>query len=154
MKTLGLDIATTTGWAIAEAAEGKRTLFHCGEWALGKTDGRGLLTFDKKLELQLAQGVTRVACEDVLFIRSRAQGHSYGALRGMVLKTCYDWGVPVLWVPVQRVKRHATGSGAADKADMVAAASKRFGPSVAGDAELTDNMADALWVLDYALQNP
>ncbi len=48
-------------------------------------------------------------------------------------------------VQATTIKKHATGSGRADKEMMLEAARKKWGPKVRNH-----NEADALWVLDYA----
>lgn len=72
------------------------------------------------------------------------------AMHGFIRYTVMTWAAandyPVAFVGPKTVKKHATGNGNADKAQMVAAARKRwrFTPK-------TDDEADACWIADTYL---
>jgi len=71
--------------------------------------------------------------------------HVYGGLLATLTAWCEEAHVPYQGVPVATIKRHGTGKGNADKATMIAAAVNR------GWNPADDNEADALWILDWAL---
>lgn len=81
------------------------------------------------------------------FQRGKAAVRVSHELRGAIKVTCWHEGMPYVEVQPMDLKRHATGRFNADKTDMLAAARAKLG--YAGDDE---DVADALWVLDWARQ--
>lgn len=97
--------------------------------------------------------ITIVAYEDVKFVHSQAQAHLWASFRTVVWIVCAEAGVGTTCCPVQTLKKFATGSGAADKADM-------FNAMITGPLEylpvngsdLDDNAVDAVHLLRWANQ--
>jgi len=75
--------------------------------------------------------------------------HLWGAFYGAMAIRCHNYGIPIYGVPVQEIKRHATGLVNATKAQMIAAAKLNgWEPHVMdGTPGGNDNAADALWGL-------
>lgn len=69
-------------------------------------------------------------------------GMVHYAARGVLM----DFGIPYVTVQPTTLKQYATGSGAADKADMIAAVTAAVG-TVPGD----DNQADSWWLREMGL---
>jgi len=77
-------------------------------------------------------------------------GHSTTVLIGLETRLhgfCADKGVNHKSVHSSSIKKHATGKGNASKEMMIAAAEDAFNKS-----GLTDDEADALWTLDWAMK--
>lgn len=149
MTTLALDLGTTTGWATER--EGVRA---SGIWKLrtasqARYEGGGMrfLRFQERLA-ELGRGglISRVVYEEVRRHRGTAAAHIYGGLMGVLTAFCEARAIPYQAVPVGQIKRHATGKGNANKAAMIAAFEERT-----GRAPVTDDEADAWWLLDLAL---
>ncbi len=68
--------------------------------------------------------------------------HVYGGLLAIMLAYAHDLEIPVTGHAVGTIKKHATGSGRADKDDMCAAATVRVGREIEDD-----NEADAICIL-------
>lgn len=102
--------------------------------------------------LRLRRYLEEVAAERVYFEEVRRHAgtdaaHVYGGLMGMVGAWCEERGVAYAGIPVQAVKKRATGRGNAGKGEMVAAARVAF-----HRADLvSEDEADALWVLACGL---
>ena len=93
-----------------------------------------------------------IAFEDVEFAKSLAQAQLWGSLRGALWTVGEEFCpeqvlVSYLGVPVGTIKRHATGSGGADKSKMLEAA-RGYWP---GYEFADDNEADARLLLRYVL---
>ena len=72
--------------------------------------------------------------------------HSYGGFIAILQAVCLEKNIEYQGVPVQTIKKHATGSGNAKKDDMIFSASMKF-PKI---NIIDDNQADSLGLLDYA----
>lgn len=75
-----------------------------------------------------------------------AAAHVYGGLRAVLMAWCEEYKIPYTGIPVQTIKKYATGKGNANKDMMIEAARNEFGYD--GDDH---NEADALWILDYGI---
>lgn len=145
MNILALDLGTKTGWALWRDG---LVLSGVQDFSLKRGDGKGMrfVYFERWMADMLA-GVTLVAWE---------QAHNRGGaateiLNGFVCYTkalCDVRNIPYTSVHSATLKKHATGSGRADKAKMIGAAGDRW----AGQDIADDNQADALCLLDYALK--
>ncbi|MEV7264674.1 crossover junction endodeoxyribonuclease RuvC [Micromonospora aurantiaca] len=85
----------------------------------------------------------------VLYKGPKRQGGNaleLAALAGVIEEALYVRGVRIVVVQPTQVKQFATGSGTADKDDMVAAAREQLGVQVAND-----NEADGLWLAAMGL---
>lgn len=146
LKILALDPANKCGWAHSDGMS--------GTWDLSvkrdESSGMGLLRFAGKLnEILGAVGV------DVVFYE--AARHAAPKMQGSLVRQALIQGVLIHWCEARQieyrgyspteVKKHATGSGKANKEDMVKAAEEKFGPIE------DDNHADALWILDMGMES-
>lgn len=147
MNILALDLATATGWALAENGRIESGVQDFSK-KRGETNGILFLRFNRWLdEIATKDGKARVR------VIAYEQAHHRGGaatqigvgLGTRVDELCAKHGIECLPVHSATLKKHATGSGRADKAAMCAAAS-RF----AGHAIRDDNEADALLLLKYA----
>jgi hypothetical protein len=160
---LALDIATNTGWACGNplahrVADGPLDIASGGEWpkpnsgvrracAAGASLGPALSGYAKMWGQVLERDrPTWVAYEAPIMGGKAANQGTVRLLNGMIgtiARMCFDMGIPP---PIENsnasIKKHWTGSGAAKKPDMVAAARARGWP-------VTDhNEADALALFD------
>lgn len=147
MNILALDLGQNCGWATMTNGKMKS-----GVWDLkpSKFDSHGIrfLKFKRHLEVEIIiGGVEKVYFEGVRRHIGTDAAHAYGGYMSHVLSVCLENSIPYEGVPVQTIKKHATGSGNADKKLMVETAIKKFKRTNVID----DNHADALWLLDYAL---
>ena len=143
MKILALDQATKTGWAY-----NNENGIQCGLWNLSvhKTSGQRLRMLLRRLDMiNKMMGVDCVACESF----GRMFGHAQlvlPALRGVIELWCHDNEKPIHFFAPTEIKKHALRRGRADKELMFMSAKKKW-PHI----EIEDhNVADALWILDYA----
>ena len=83
------------------------------------------------------------------FSRGMAATQSATALSNAIEYYCYKNMIPVYSVPGGVIKKHATGDFKASKNEMITAALDAF-PNI---KIVDDNHADALWLLDYALNH-
>lgn len=149
MNILALDLGQNCGWAMH--TDGK---IKSGVWDLkpSKFDSHGqrYLTFKRHLEVEIViGGVEKIFFESVRRHIGTDAAHAYGGYMSHVQSVCLENDIPYEGVPVQTIKRHATGKGNGDKKQMVDAAIKRFKTIHIID----DNHADALHLLDYCLRN-
>lgn len=147
---LALDLATTTGWA-----HGNKGLSTSGVWDLSvrrdESGGMRLLRLAAKLrDIEDVTGFDLVVFEAARHAAPKMQGALVvqAELQGIVKSFCELRGINYRGYSPSEIKKHATGKGNANKAAMVQAAKHRW-PSV----RITDdNQADALWLLDLAVQ--
>lgn len=135
---LALDLGTTTGFAV-----GSPNNIVTGTWDLkpGRGDGGGMrfVKFRARLnELHAAMKFSAVFYEEVRKHRGTAAAHVYGGLQAVLTEWCEHNGVPYEGVPVQTIKKFATGKGNADK-EAVKAYVRTLGYEPADD-----NEADAI----------
>jgi len=96
-----------------------------------------------------------IVFEDVRFASSQAQAHLWGSFRGAVWAFAAERGIDTDCLDTGKLKKFATGSGAADKEAMRAAWIKKYpsqlinGKSLSSQA-LDDNAIDALHLLHWA----
>jgi Holliday junction resolvasome RuvABC endonuclease subunit len=146
MTTLALDLGTKTGYAI-----GTPDLVISGtqEFATNRFSGGGMrfLKFRHWLkQLYEARKFDRVYFEEVRRHLGVDAAHVYGGLMAVLTEFCEERKIAYEGVPVGTIKKHATGAGNASKTEMIEAARAR------GYNPKDDNEADALAILDWALQ--
>lgn len=144
---LSLDLGTQTGWAIH--LNDNHITSGSENFKPTRFQGAGMryLRFGHWLEqLQIfTGGIDAVYFEEVRRHLGVDASHCYGAFFGMLSSFCEDKKIPYLGVPVQTIKKHATGKGNASKQMVIdAVTAKGFDP-------VDDNQADALALLDYVL---
>lgn len=147
-RILALDPATLTGVA--------HTSGYRATWRLVACDGehRGLKLVRLRraiLDVATTLGCDLIAYENAAFGAGRRQMTTtafHCRLAGVIQLAAAELGAAFLELNPTAIKKFATGSGAADKAQMVAAARTQLGVDVADD-----NQADALWVLELTKQH-
>lgn len=143
---LALDLGTKTGYAVrkrdGKVVHGTQSFAPRKSW----TEGQRWLRFQSWLaEVLELHHVQRIAYEHVSFHAGVRDAHCYGAFRALVEMAADRRNIELVGTNVQTVKKHWTGKGGADKAAMLAQARVR------GYRPETDNDADALAVLDWAV---
>jgi len=143
-RILALDLGTHTGYAVGET----RVEHHVSGLIdlRPKPDEGGGMRF-LRFQRQLVEfKADLIYYEAVKAHKGTRAAHVYGGFVAVLQAHCEKHDIPYRGVPVGTIKKHATGKGNANKAAMVAAAQKRFGwPGT------DDNIADALWLLDLAI---
>lgn len=147
MKILALDVATSCGWSLSN--DGSLSL---GIWDLSikksQTNGIRLLKLWDHLEaIHQEKSLDLIAVEGIGGLR----GHAFlvlSTLRGTVELWCALRGVEFRTVPPKTIKKYATGTGNANKQQMMDAA-KREWPHL---RITNDDRADSLWLLDFVTQ--
>lgn len=122
--------------------------------------GMRFLRFRQHLREQFAQpsmivdGPDLVVYEEVARHLGTAAAHIYGGLLAVLQAELESRRIPYEGIPVGTIKKHATGKGNAGKQAMVAAAISQW-PAGSGHTidDMGHNVADALWLTDYALHN-
>jgi len=142
---LGLDFATSTGWAHGDANDP-----WFGTWDMsggGSHPGRRFSELRRNLvELYRARPFDRVVAEDASFganVKHLATMAFHNCMKRTVLLTCCDLGVPVTMVVPTKWKAWM-GSGRMKKAETMRAVETLWGVTVR-DA----NQADALCLMQY-----
>lgn len=140
---LALDLGTTTGWALRGQDGGITSGTMTFRPSRFEGGGMRYLRFRGWLTEMagLADGISRVAFEEVRAHGGTDAAHLYGGFLAHLSAWCEERGVAYEGVPVATIKRFAAGRGNADKAAMIAAMRAR------GFAPADDNEADALAIL-------
>lgn len=144
---LALDLGTKCGWAFGSDGD-----THSGTWDLAPNKLRrfegGGMRFVRFCEmLDALPKFDRVVFEEVRRHLGVDAAHAYGGYMSHLAAYCEKRGIPYTAVPVQTIKKHATGKGNAKKDAMIAAAAVKWPAKNVTD----DNEADALWLLDFVL---
>jgi crossover junction endodeoxyribonuclease RuvC len=144
MIILALDLGTKTGWKI-----GDRAINLSGVWDFSNSrfDGGGMrfVRFLKSLnELAAATTPELVTYEEVRRHMGVDAAHVYGGFQAHLTAWCEQRNLPYKAVPVQTIKKFATGKGNANKEAMIAAM------CAIGLDPVDDNHADAMALWAYA----
>ena len=149
MQVLALDLGSSTGWALGPSVVS-------GTWTHkpGRYDGGGMRYLRFRAWLSEMQGLAENRLGAVFFEEVRGHkgvdaAHVYGGFLAHLSAWCEENGVPYEGVPVQTIKKHATGKGNSGKPAMIAAASAWVGRRIPADA---DDEADALCLLRWVLE--
>lgn len=155
-KILGIDLGSTTGWAVT--ANGIR---ESGNVSFTRKTGRKTIDDDhpgeKFIQFQKwfremikTYSIEAVCYEEAMGIwRNAAARNIYCGFRGIVLMNCAYYNIPVYPVTQTLLKKHATGKGTAKKDEILNVARFRW-PDL--DIE-DDNEADALFLLDKVIHD-
>lgn len=141
-SVLALDLGTSCGWAFAPVGAS----IISGVWDLrpGRHSGGGMRFVHLLARLNDLYGAKRidmVVYEEVRRHLGVDAAHVYGGLMGTLTAWCEEKSIPYQGVPVQRIKKFATGKGNAQKADVILAV-EAWGYRPADDDE-----ADAIALL-------
>lgn len=179
MKILGLDLATSTGYAYND----DRGQFHCGSWLLA-TDAELKAARKQRLNRRLDPRVTKlfqltqglqslhnfdvIVFEDVEFSSYTLQCQLWASFRAAIWLAPQTRKQPIFEaVPVQTLKKFATGHGGATKEMMCralvkqdpcfshhpASAEKLFYRTLCGvNWTINDDAVDAVWLWKWAKQ--
>jgi Holliday junction resolvasome RuvABC endonuclease subunit len=147
MAILTIDLGTDTGFCFK--SNGVTT---SGVWHLkgDRFEGAGMrgVRFEAELDkLHAAAPIKLVAFEAVHRHVGTAAAHMYGGLMMVLMAWCEKHKVPYEGVGVGTIKKHVTGKGNADKAQMIAAVRKH------GFEPQDDNEADAIALMLLKLED-
>lgn len=153
MKILAFDLGTKCGWAKTDGGCG---LFAYGTLNLkpGRYSGGGMryVKFANELATLMRQKPDMVVFEEVRRHAGVDAAHVYGGLLAVLSGKCESDGVPYQGVPVATIKKHATGKGNATKEAMIEAACRLDPLLMVKVGDITDDEADAVCLLDYAVK--
>ena len=146
---LALDLGTHTGWALRQRDGG--IVSGTQHFTPSRFEGGGMRFLRFKHWLteikQTAGGIDAVYFEEVRRHVGVDAAHAYGGFLAHLTAWCEHHSIPYQGVPVGTIKKHAIGKGNGDKKAVIAAIkAKGFDPA-------DDNEADALALLDWALEN-
>ena len=150
MCVLAIDLGTKTGWALRV---GGATISGCLNLAEGRFQGGGMryLRFRAWLaEVHAKTPIKLVFFEEVRAHKGTDAAHIYGGLMATLTAFCEEQDPKIAYegVPVQHIKKFATGKGNAGKPEIMAAMKKR------GFSPVDDNEADAIALLLMKLESP
>lgn len=142
MNILALDPATHCGFAHSNGAR--------GVWWLGSAGadaGSRVVRFEDELYAAIEKWPIELIAFECLHYGSK--GHQAAAVRasllGVLELVAKKNTIRLRPCPISTIKLFATGHGHAKKPDMIRAAAIKL-----GIATLSDDEADALWILEYA----
>jgi Holliday junction resolvasome RuvABC endonuclease subunit len=144
-EVLALDLGTTTGWAML--CNGK-VVSGSQSFKPQRFDGGGMryLRFSRWLAELCDVGKPipkRVVFEEVRRHIGVDAAHAYGGFLSHLQSFCEQREIPCEGVPVGTIKKHVTGKGNANKAQMIQAV------RALGYCPFDDNEADAIALLLY-----
>lgn len=147
LTILGIDLGTTTGWALRPVDGPIAHGFASFRTQRFEGGGMRYLKFKRWLtELKaIATDIHVVYFEEVRRHAGVDAAHVYGGLMATLTAWCEHHNIPYLGVPVGTIKKHATGKGNASKDEVIAAMRAK------GHAVADDNEADALALLHWAI---
>lgn len=167
LAILALDIASSTGWALLDRHGNVTSGVQKFDLKRGESPGMRFLRFRRWLGEVLTLGAcagNKVQSAPTVDVIAYEQAHHRGGaataclvgLATVMLEEAARLGIEVSPVKTGTLKKHATGSGAASKADMIEAATVHWAldstspcARVSG-LPLSDDEADALCVLAWA----
>ena len=139
---VGLDIATVTGWARFDGATFTTGVIDCTTSSQAELEGVHFRKFAEQLP-EVLKGAGAVVIERT-YSRGKRTAEVLNGLTSVALVECERRGLEYAFVNATTLKKFATGSGRAQKADMVAAAERELGIS-----DLSDDEADAYWLVRF-----
>jgi Holliday junction resolvasome RuvABC endonuclease subunit len=153
-RVLALDLATKTGWASLE--EG---ILKCGTEHFIRRKGRRTKEDEhegivfSRMEIWLWKKLKELEPDMVVFEETAGHFKTVSASRtafgwrSLMMACCARLSIPTMSVAASTVKKYATGSGRAEKPDMIHAAKQKFVDLDVDD----DNAADAVHILCYGM---
>lgn len=144
-RILALDLGKTPGWA-TNASGGTTSGVEDFSKRWSESAGMCMIRFKTWLDrITTMLQITEIHFELVQGYRSGSAARVWCGFWSHLISWCEENGVPYQGVPVATIKKHATGSGRANKQTMIDAAQAQ------GWNPQDHNEADALWLLDYVL---
>lgn len=155
MKILALDLGTKTGWAINQP---NQIVSGMNSFDTGRHEGGGMRFLRFKRWVQEIIELDRpdaVYYEEVAKHAGTHASHVYGGLVATMQAELEQQRISYTGVSVGTIKKHATGKGNSKKDLMIKSAQQIF--NAAHSFGITkqirdDNEADAICLLDYAMQ--
>jgi len=141
MNILSIDLGTKTGWAIENGCfiESGVVDLKCDRFSGG---GMRFLKFERFLDdLFNKYKIGTVYFESVRRHIGTDAAHSYGAFWGTLTSWCEKKSIPYEGIPVQSIKKFATGKGNAKKESVIESIKSM------GYSPVDDNEADAIALL-------
>lgn len=154
MTFLALDLATQTGFCFGPADTGEvPTLGHVRLPSTGPDVGRFLCAWQAWLEPKVCEIEPSLIIFEAPILPAQTQMATTRKLQGMAGVTemvCHRLGIECAEVATSQVKKALTGSGRADKEQMLAAA-RRYGftPTCSDEAD-----AFGIWLCALRLRHP
>ena len=149
MTILGIDPGSQCGWAIGR----DDYVIESGVWQLkpgvGESPGMRYLRLRAKMAV-VREAYPRLAliCYEQAHHRGRAATEYGIGVATTIQAWAAEWKIEHSHVHAATLKKWATGSGRASKEDMVRCGREKF-----GRLEATHDEIDALWILNWAMEN-
>jgi Holliday junction resolvasome RuvABC endonuclease subunit len=148
MKIIALDSGTKTGWATNALGEMNGIVSGTQDFSLrrGESPGMRFLMFQNWLRKMIES----IKPDMIVYERAHHQGGAATevcvGLTTVIQTICAEKGIEHVAVHTGTLKKHATGKGNSGKPEMMGAAKEK------GWKFQDDDEADALWLLDYAIE--
>lgn len=141
---LAIDPGTVCGWALWRDG-----IISYGTWNLkpSRYDGGGMRYVRLLNRLDEIGEVDLVVFEEVACHLGTVASHIYGGIVAHIQAWCEKRNIAYTGVPVGTIKKHATGNGRSSKKQMEKAFRQKT-----GEAPITSDVADAYFLLDYAIK--
>lgn len=141
---IGFDLGAKLGYAVL-SMDGDRIA--SGTWSFGKRQPSSVQSlYDRLVVLATKYDVVLVGYEKVNFFhRGFKAAHAYGTYEAILWLVAQQFDWPLQSVPIQHIKKLATGFSNADKDEVEVAVYRRWNGYVSTD----DNEADSLWCCEY-----
>ena len=148
MRILAIDPGTRTGWAWLDT-DGGGPEHGTVAFALerGESAGMRFLKFRAWLHGAMAEGKPDLVIYERAHHRGGAATEVCVGMTTRIQEEAERMGAEYVAVHTASLKKHATGSGRAGKAEMISAARERWGVE-----PIDDNEADALCLLAFAVE--
>ena len=149
---LALDFGTTTGWALYRnhrSTSGYQKFQRKKGRKTKPDDHEGEVLRQFMLWLRKTMGDAQpdlVVFEQPQMMKSAAAVNTLFGMRGICMAMCAHYAYPFMSVAPPTLKKFATGSGRAQKPDMIKACQEKLDPEI-----LDDNQCDARWLLEVAI---
>ena len=142
ISVVGLDIASRTGWCRYDGVSFETGVIDCAPKDRGEPEGVRFRKFAEQLP-EVLEGAGAVVIERT-YSKGKRTAEVLNGLTSVALVECERRGLEYAFVDAVTLKKLATGSGRAQKADMVAAAERELGRS-----GLSHDEADAYFLVRY-----
>lgn len=178
-RCIGIDLGTSCGIAIADFVPGqpvRKVDMLLGQWDLSVGDYEtnplrfirlkqflsvarpDLVMFEDVKNTPSQEQMNQRGYDGVAAIVARVATASelLGGFKVILTTWCEERGIPAHPLPIQHIKKHATGKGNCGKPEMIRACNEKFGTDFDPSEDVfkregTDNMADAAFACDLGL---
>lgn len=149
MRILALDLALRTGWALWDGSS-RTSGFKDLAVKYSEKQGHTFARFNRWLRAH-EPAPDYVVYEQPFQMRNRSATEIVIGFATRVQEYCANRKIPVDTVNGSRLKKWTTGSGRAEKPEMVAAVVRRFRIESPAYDPLDHNEADAIALLEYTM---